>query len=88
MAQHSRNLGSAQLLAERMARRPLMWGARTLTSISFAEAMASGDRAFLLILLENPGSHRSRERRFTLAFTGGDAFGILPASRCPELCWG
>jgi len=27
-------------------------------------------------------------RRFTLAFTGGDAFDILPASRCPELCWG
>jgi hypothetical protein len=42
MAQHSRNLGSAQQLAERMARRPLMWGARTLTSISFAEATAFG----------------------------------------------
>jgi hypothetical protein len=56
-----------------------MWGARTLTSISFQKQCLSGGGAFLLILLENPGSHRSRERRFTLAFTSGDAFGILPA---------
>jgi hypothetical protein len=44
----------------------------------------SGHRAFLLILLENPRSHRSREGRFTLADTGGakypDYVQGLPAS--------
>jgi CRP/FNR family cyclic AMP-dependent transcriptional regulator len=66
MAQHSRNLGSAQLLAERMARRYLMWGARTLTSISFAEALidqlfnSSEKRlARLLLLLANFGKEGS-----------------------------
>jgi hypothetical protein len=48
----------------------------------------SGDRAFLLILLENPGPHRSRERCFTLAFTGGDAFGNPPRVKMPGIVLG
>jgi len=48
----------------------------------------SGDRAFLLILLENPGSHRSGERRFTLAFADGDAIWHPPRVRMPEIVLG
>jgi hypothetical protein len=59
--QHSRNWVRPNYLAERMARLSLMWGARTLTSISFAEAMAFGRPRIPAYPVGKSCFHSSRE---------------------------